>query len=289
MRDFKLSFEAIGTRWVIDCFNSSADKNEIESLVLDRIEEFDKTYSRFRSDSVVYKASRKAGEYILPPDSKSLFQLYDSLYQITDKSFTVLIGNTLSEAGYDSSYSLSPKKINKVPDISEVYSWNYPTLTMKKPYILDFGGLGKGYLVDIISDLLKENGVESFCVDAGGDMYCHNLESPMRVGLENPNDFKQVIGVVEINDKSICASSGNRRRWSGFHHIIDAKNLKSPENILATWVVAKDTITADGIATSLFLTTPEKLSKYFDFDYFILFPDFTFRKSKNFQGELFLK
>lgn len=289
MKNFTLSFEAIGTQWVIDCFSSVSDKDKLESLILSRIEDFDKTYSRFRKDSLIFQISRKAGKYTFPPDSKELFALYNSFYQITDGAFTLLIGNTLTEAGYDASYSLTPKKINKVPDASSVYSWDYPKLVTKKPYILDFGGLGKGYLIDIVSNLLKENGINSFCIDAGGDIYCHNLEKPMRVGLENPNDTKQVIGVIETNNKSICASSGNRRKWDKYHHIIDPKTLKSPENILASWVVAKDGVTADGLATCLFLVTPEKLSKYFKFEYFILYPDFKFKKSKNFSAELFLK
>lgn len=289
MENFSLSFEAIGSHWVVDCFNSPVKKNKIHSLLLERAEEFDKTYSRFRKDSLVWQISEKAGEYKFPSDSKLLFQLYEKLGSITAERFTPLIGNTLSEAGYDHSYSLKSGKINKVPEISSIYSWEYPILTVKKPHILDFGGLGKGYLIDIFSDLLLKNGVNSFCIDGGGDMYCHNLSEPLKVGLENPKDFKQVIGVIEVNNKSICASSGNRRKWGKYHHIMDPRSLKSPDSVLATWVVAKDAITADGLATCLFLEEPQKLVKYFDFEYLILKPNLTFSKSKNFTAELFLK
>jgi thiamine biosynthesis lipoprotein len=289
MENFQLSFEAIGTQWVIDCYNSPVKKEKVLESLLWRAEVFDKTYSRFRKDSFVWKISEKPGSYEFPPDSKKFFDLYEKLNKITSGKFTLLIGNTLSEAGYDSSYSLKPGKLNKVPESSSIYSWKYPTLIVKKPYILDFGGLGKGYLVDIFSDLLTEKGIKSFCVDGGGDMYCTGLPEPLRVGLENPLDFKQVIGVIEISGNSICASSGNRRRWDKYHHIINPETLNSPDEILATWVVAKDAITADGLATCLFLESPHKLAKYFDFEYLILKPDFTFQKSKNFSAELFLK
>lgn len=289
MKNTKLVFEAIGSHWVIDIFDfpKSLSPEKLEKIILDRIEIFDKTYSRFRKDSLVWRISEKAGEYKFPSDSKDLFALYDQLYKITDGAFTLLIGNTLSEAGYDSSYSLTPQEIHKVPDISEIYSFDYPVLTIKKPYILDFGGLGKGYLVDVISNLLIENGIESFCVDGSGDIFCKNLEKPVRVGLENPKDFKQVIGVVELNNKSICASSGSRRKWDKYHHIIDPNTLKSPDKILSTWVVAKNAFTADAMATCLFLTSPKKLLKYFDFEYLILNSDFTISKSQNFSAELF--
>lgn len=287
MESYSFSFEAIGSSWVIDCFEAFANKKTINSLIQKRIEQFDKTYSRFRKDSLVWKISEKAGDYTFPEDSKDFFAKYDTFYKVTNGAFTPLIGNTLSEAGYDLNYSLKPVKINKVPDINSVYTWNYPTLSVKKPYILDFGGLGKGYLVDIISNLLIDNGVKSFCVDGGGDMYFYNLKKPMIVGLENPKDPKQVIGVVEINNKSIAASSGNRRRWVNFHHIMNPKTLDSTDKVLATWVIARDTITADGLATALFLVPSKKLIKYFDFEYFILYPNFKFEKSKKFPAELF--
>lgn len=289
MAKFKLRFEAIGTIWEIDCFESSASKKKIESLVKNRIEDFDITYSRFRKDSLIWKISEKAGDYKFPEDSNQLFLAYNNFYQITDGAFTPLIGSILAEAGYDEEYSLNPKKINKVPAISKIYSWNYPILKVKKPHILELGGLGKGYLVDIISGILKGQGIESFIVDAGGDMYIHNLEKPLKVGLENPTNNKQVIGVIELNNKSICASSGNRRKWGNFHHIINPKTLASNDEILSTWVIASDTITADGIATSLFLVSPKKLSKYYKFEYLILDKNLKFKKSKNFSAELFLK
>lgn len=282
------SFPAIGTHWAIE-LQTNLPKSEIEKEILSRIEEFDRTYSRFRKDSLVWQISKEPGKYKFPPDSREMFNLYEKLYQITGGSFSLLIGSALSEAGYDAEYSLTPKKINKLPKPEEIYSFDYPVLTVKKPHILDFGGVGKGYLIDIISNLLIENGINSFSIDAGGDIYCQGMEKPLRVGLENPKDEKQVIGVVEIMDKSICASSGNRRKWKEFHHIFDAKTLKPSNKIIGSWVIAENALIADAIATCLFLIPAEKLLKYFNFEYLILNPDFTVQKSNGFKAELFTK
>jgi thiamine biosynthesis lipoprotein len=288
---FRLTFEAIGTQWVIDCFDVPISKLILEDIILKRIEVFDQTYSRFRKDSLITQISQRKGKYKFPKDSKDFFQQYNKLSKITEEKFTLLIGNTLEEAGYDSDYSLKPGKINDVPKESEIYTFNFPILNVKKPYILDFGGLGKGYLIDIIAELLEENNIKSYVIDGGGDIYFKNKkQETLKVGLEHPMNDKQVVGVVNlVQGQSICASSGNRRRWKGFHHIINPKSLSSPENILATWVIAKNAITADGIATCLFLESPKKLLKYYSFEYFILYPDFSFEKSKKFNAELFIK
>lgn len=289
MFKFQLSFEAIGTHWVIDCFNANKNKKEISELIKKRIEVFDKTYSRFRTDSVIWEISKKAGNYNFPEDSSKLFDNYKKFYKITNGYLTPIVGNALDEAGYDKDYSLRPGKINKVPDLDSVYDWSYPELLVKKPCIIDFGALGKGYLIDIISDLLKENGVKSFIVDAGGDIKCEGLSEKLRIGMENPKNFEQAIGIIEMNDVSVCASSGSRRKWGSFHHILNPKTLKPVDNVLATWVISKETIIADGVATALFFQEPKILLKYYDFEYFILYPDFKFKKSKKFPAELFLK
>jgi len=104
--------------------------------------------------------------------------------------------------------------------------YDYPKITIKKPEALDFGAGGKGYLVDIVSDLIKEYGGREFCIDAGGDIR-YESSKPLRVGLENPNDMNQAIGVATIANTSLCASSGSRRKWGNFHHIINPHTLKS--------------------------------------------------------------
>lgn len=292
MRSFDLAFDAIGTKWLINCYEASGTKlkEEIENIILNRIEEFDKTYSRFRKDSIVWKISQKKGEYIFPKDDDKLFDLYEKLYKITNGAFTLLIGNVLDQAGYDSNYSLTPREINKIPKESDVFSYSSPILKIRKPFILDFGGLGKGYLIDILCGILVENGVVSFCIDGGGDIFYKTRNSkPLTVGLENPDDKNQVIGIVKILNQSICASSGNRRKWDKFHHIINPHTLKSPSDVKATWVIAKDALTADAMATCLFLEKPERLLKYFDFEYLIMFPDNLVKSSKNFNAELFFK
>ncbi|MFA4872338.1 MAG: FAD:protein FMN transferase [Patescibacteria group bacterium] len=107
----QISFEAIGTHWQIDVYDKRAQKIERAALfkeIRERIEEFDRTYSRFRDDTLVSAMARAAGTYTLPFDAQPLMDLYLSLYQATGGAFTPLIGDTLAEAGYDAQYSLPP-------------------------------------------------------------------------------------------------------------------------------------------------------------------------------------
>ena len=180
--------------------------------------------------------------------------------------------------------------MTKAPKWEDVLIWHNPKLMLSKPVLLDFGACGKGYLVDIVSEILEGIGIKSYCVDAGGDMRCRSAKvksEKLKVGLENPNNKEEVIGVINLGNQSLCGSSGNRRTWANFHHIINPETLTSPREISAVWVVADETIKADILTTGLFFVSPETLLKHFDFQYLILYPDFSIKKSDGFDAKIF--
>jgi thiamine biosynthesis lipoprotein len=282
-------FEAIGTKWQIDLPDGllASKKQELFKRIQERIAVFDRNYSRFRDDSLVTEISKKAGVYMFPDDAEPLFLLYEKLYQLTNGSVTPLIGNVLSDAGYDAVYSLQSKLLASPLDWDDVLERQGQQLTVKQPVILDFGAAGKGYLIDIVADMIRQEQIESFCVDAGGDMIYDNTVEPLRVGLEHPEDPKKIIGVAHILNQSLCGSAGNRRAWGKFHHIINPHTLESPKNIMAVWVIASSTLIADGLTTALFFTDPIILEKEYQFEYLIVYQDYSIQKSNQFPGEIF--
>lgn len=289
---YSFTFNAIGTRWQIDINNSLSGKKEItlKKSIEKRIEEYDKTYSRFRPDSFISKLSTTIGTIQLPDDAQPLFTLYSKLYKLTGGLFTPLIGQVLADAGYDDKYSLKPGNIRTPLTWDEAIHFNSSQITMKHPASLDFGAAGKGYIIDLVGEILQKNEIRSFCIDAGGDiLYRSTEQKELRVGLENPDNFEQVIGIASLINKSICASAGSRRKWGKYHHIINPQTLNSPQDIKAVWVIADNTFIADAISTCLFFVPPERLLTKFDFEYTILYSDNSVKRSKKFTVELFLK
>lgn len=291
MNKVQIIFEAIGTHWVIDIWdNLSTDLDLLKQKIFDRIEIFDKNYSRFRPDSKVSEISKTPGTYQLPSDASYMISLYRDFYDLTDGQMTPLIGRLMEESGYDANYSLKPTKLNSIPSWENAMEYNAPNLITKMPIVLDFGALGKGYLVDIIGRILTENKINNFCIDAGGDiLYKTNSDKSLTIGLEHPENKTLVIGAAKILNNSICGSSGNRRNWGKYHHILNPKTLESASNILSTWVISKETILSDGLSTALYFASAKKLQTKFDFEYLILFPDYSIEKSENFPAELYYK
>lgn len=277
--------DAIGTKWEIDT-KEELPKNIIDA-VMNRVETFDAVYSRFRSDSLVTKVARQAGSYQFPNDAKPLIEFYRQLYDQTSGKVTPLIGAMLEQAGYDAGYTFSAKPLSSLPQWGDVMTWKANTLYTTQPVTLDFGAAGKGYLVDIISEILDDYSIDDYVVDASGDMR-HKGASENKVGLEHPFDHSKVIGVVDVKNKSICASAINRRAWGDkMHHILNPDSREPVRDIIATWVIAKSTMVADGLATALFFVDPAHLNQHYDYQYVRVHSDGSIDYSHDFEGELF--
>lgn len=281
-----LTFEALGTSWRID---SDQVLDPITACRIHaRVESFDRTYSRFRSDSLVAEVARHAGVHRFPDDAVALFGLYRQLYECTQGAVTPLVGAALEHLGYGVGYRLERLAGQvDVPDWDDVMSINGAVVTTREPVLLDVGAAGKGLLVDLIAALLDEAGVGDYVIDASGDLI-HRGTTAERVGLESFEDPGQVIGVASVTNEALCASSTSRRRWgAGLHHIVDPSTGEPTDGVLATWGVHTSCAVADGLATALFLVEPPLLAQAFDFSYVRIHRTRGLDYSTNFDGQLF--
>ncbi len=279
-------FEAIGTRWEVESDRPIDD--DVRAQVLLAVEEVDRTWSRFRADSVVSRAGVEGGAWTLDDTADRLLRFYDDLHAVSDAAVTPLVGRTLADLGYDAGYSLQrADDVAEVPDW-DLVRWEPPVLTLAEPVLLDVGAAGKGFLVDRVSDVLLAAGHPHVTVDASGDLM-HRGEWPLRVALQDPRDHARAIGIVEIGSGWALAASGvDRRSWgTDLHHVLDGRTGEPTREVVATWAVARDAMTADGLATALFLVDPERLAERWDLRWVVMHADGSARWSRDLAVEVF--
>jgi thiamine biosynthesis lipoprotein len=260
---------------------------EIRAAVAHTIDGYDAVYSRFRPDSRI-AALASGGSVELPPSGEALGSLYRTLHRLTNGAMSPLVGRSLEQLGYDAGYSFVPRGA-PVPALvwDSTFEWNGTTVRSEQPVTLDVGAAGKGQLVDLVSAALRSAGHPEHTVDAGGDML-HFGPSALRVALEHPYTPNSAIGVVTLQDRALCASASNRRRWAdGLHHVLDATTGECVDTVVATWVLADDALVADALATALFLVPPEVLLAEFDFDYVRVHSEGSAQFSSSLAGALF--
>jgi len=280
------AFEAIGTRWQID--TRQPLNQDVRTEILQRIDAFDRTWSRFRSDSLVNQMTHAAGTWTLD-QADVLLGFYDELHEATGGAVNPLVGAALADLGYDAGYSLRPAE-----HIAPVPAWpsiqrSGCTVTTAEPVLLDVGAAGKGLAVDLVAGILWATGLHEATVDAGGDLY-HCGTRPIRVALEHPADPSRAIGVVELEpEDALCGSATNRRAWGdGLHHVLDARTGRPTETVVAAWVlVAGSCMHADGLATAHFFADPEALAEVYPHRFVRVHADGRVLASSDLPGEVF--
>ncbi|MUK02158.1 FAD:protein FMN transferase [Vibrio cholerae] len=280
------TFEAIGTTWRVDTTKALTPGER--TCLLRLAEDYDRVYSRFRSDSGVAGLAASGGFLALPHHGDGLGRLLRQLHDLTDGGVSPLVGDGLAAQGYDAAYSFvasaPPAPARGWDDLLE---WTDAGVTLREPAILDVGSAGKGQLVDLMLEYLESAGHPDVVVDASGDMRRAGTGT-ITVALEHPYDPTSAIGTVQLGTGALCASAANRRVWGdGLHHVLDARTGRCVDTVVSTWVLAQDAMTADGLCTALFLTDPENLTGSFEFDYVLVYSDGRARFSAPLSGALF--
>ncbi|MDR6435882.1 thiamine biosynthesis lipoprotein [Paenarthrobacter nicotinovorans] len=280
------SFDGIGTRWEVS--TPEALVPAVRHQLLETVSEYDRTYSRFRPDSLVSGLSRGPGRITLPGHATALHQVYDTLYRLSGGTMSPLIGSSLERLGYDPLYSLVPAGSPQAPPRWEdVLEWTGTSLAATEPVVLDVGAAGKGQLVDLLGGVLRSKGHSDFLVDGSGDML-HSGTHPVMVALEHPYNPGQAIGTVELNNSALCASASNRRAWGdGLHHVLDGTTGKPIYTTVATWTMAASALVADAAATALFMIEPARLQEEFDVAWLRVSSSGAATFSESFEGRLF--
>ena len=270
--------KALGTIWWIEIFAeiSATKKQVIYDDLLLFIADFENKYSRFKPDSLITKLNTTGS--LENPDQTTidLLQTGINLYKQTDSLFNILIGEILENRGYDADYSFLPKEVEIViPDPTLELNISTNLIKLNKGRI-DLGGFGKGYLIDLLVNRLKNNfDLQYFLINGGGDIYTTSDNGkPIEIYLEHPIEKDTFIGTTALLNQGFAASSPHKRKWKVgdkiFSHIVNTQDESVP--IDGTFIKADTVAKADAFATVSLLTTPEKIFTFADkFDLSVAF------------------
>ena len=145
--------------------------------------------------------------------------------------------------------------------------WNGDGRIRKKnPSVhLDLGGVLSGYAADRIAQILMSRSISNYLVQVGDEFTakgnCWGRE--WQVAVEGPVMDSSItdkeFSMIKIRDFSLATTGDYERYWRGkdgkyYSPFIDPASGRPVEQSLATvMVVAPDCITADGLATTLFI------------------------------------
>ncbi len=153
---------------------------------------------------------------------------------------------------------------------------------------LDFSALAKGYGVDVVCEMLEQNGIENFMVEIGGEVRAKGKNQRndwWTVGINTPDVNAKVsdyFSKVILKNRAL-ATSGNYRNYYNvngniYAHTINPKTgFPEKSHLLSASVFADDCMTADAYATACMALGLEKafelVSRSEDLDGFFIFSE----------------
>ena len=137
---------------------------------------------------------------------------------------------------------------------------------------LDITGLGEGYAIDKLAEVLEQFGVEDYMVEIGGEMKAKGKNSRgtiWTIGIEDPAEVELGVGSsmlakVELDGRAI-STSGNYRKFyideegNRRPHIVDPRTgFPVGHTMVSVSVLASSATKADALATAFMAMGPEK-------------------------------
>ena len=133
-----------------------------------------------------------------------------------------------------------------------------------KGMAMDLGAIGKGFAVDRMAEVMRKEGVTSFLINAGGNVYAEGLKSDgtrWYVAVTDPRRPEDFLGYVRAKDVSIVSSGDYERYFEvdgvRYHHIIDPKTGYPSRTSIGTTILLPSSTDADGLSTTLFILGPD--------------------------------
>ncbi len=234
----KISFNAMASPCEILVRNLDAKLiKRIAKIAMSETRRIESKYSRYIKNNLVAQMNNSRGRTV-PIDSETfnLLEYAKNIHQLSDGLFDITSGALRKVWRFEK--NAQPPTESEIRDVLphigfklleyDDHSFRCPNNTE-----IDFGGVGKEYAVDQVSNLLRpicSESKSSYLVNYGGDISAVKLDEQHQkwiVGVESASNDQQTDSIINILHGSV-ATSGNTKRhlqYKGklYGHILNPK------------------------------------------------------------------
>ena len=247
-------------------------------IVFDELKRIEKLLSKYKPESEVSKLN-KTGFLKASPETFYIIKKAKEFWQASGGAFDVTIGPLMDLWGFTNKQYTVPN-LAKIRDTLRLVGSDKIILQDFDNVIqfklsgmkIDLGGIAKGYALDCAVKKLKAAGIKDCLINAGGQVYClgSRFSKPWKVGIINSR-LKNLTEYLELKNKS-AATSGDDQQYfvkdkKRYAHILNPKTgYPARSGVSSVSVIADDGLTADALATAIFVLGKdkgEKLAKQF--------------------------
>ncbi|MDX9758518.1 MAG: FAD:protein FMN transferase [Bacteroidota bacterium] len=258
---------AMGTMIEIQVRGLSRDRADAAiTAAFAEVRRVDMLFSTYKTHGPVWRLNHSRDTIIQVPDEvHALLRRCDTLWRASGGAFDAAIEPLVRAWGFDGETPAVPSA--EALAAARAHSgWAHVSIAdhrqiRKKPdAAVNFGAIAKGYAVDRAVAVLMRHGAHDALVNAGGEIRATGGD--WQVGIQHPRSPSEMLAVVELHGRAI-ATSGDYEQYfvvdgSRYHHIFDPATGRPATRCQSVSVIADDDMTADAMATAVFVMGPER-------------------------------
>jgi len=275
------SADAMGATYSVVVYGYDRVKMEAAAdAAFDEVRRLDEMLSNYRADSDWSEVNRHAAEKPVKV-SPEMFQLLLDCVAYSRESegaFDISVGPLMKVWGFYKGSGHLPHRAEVAAALPNV-GYRHIHLDAAAGTVwfdrsgveLDPGGIGKGYAVDRMVDVLKQQGVQIALV-AGSDSSIYGMGAPpmepkgWRVDIKNPWHQRQTAAEVFLKDMSMSTSGSYEKffRAEGriYAHIMDPRTGYPAQGSVSVSVVSPRTIDSEAWAKPYFVNGRQWAEKH---------------------------
>ena len=268
---YESSVDAMGTTYTVAAYHPQ--KDQLQAAVeasLEEAQRLDRMLSNYRADSEWSQVNRFAAQREVQV-SQELFNLLAACVDYSSRSqgsFDISVGPLMRVWGFYKGTGRLPHKaevrtvLSKVGYKNIVLDRDRRTVRFLKEGVeLDPGGIGKGYAVDKMVEILKQEGINSALITAGGSSIYAIGAPPGKPGwdvvIRHPRDRNIAVATLALKDQSM-STSGNYEKFFRvgrriYSHIMDPRTGFPAQGMYSVSVVTPRCIDSEAWAKPYYI------------------------------------
>jgi thiamine biosynthesis lipoprotein len=256
-----------------------APLRQIVNAAFDEVDRIDRLMSHYKKESELSRVNREAARAPVKVDA----ELFDFITEClrysrqSDGAFDITVGPLMKAWGFFRGEGRLPLDA-ELNEARGRVGYQHVILNPKERTIffdkagveLDLGGIAKGYAVDRAVALLKQQGVGSAFVSAGGSTI-YGLGSPpnsdgWEAQIQDPVDHKKTAVTVRLKNQSLSVS-GNYEKFfevggARYSHVMDPRTGRPVQGVLSVAVITGNGVDGDALDNVFYVLGAERSKTY---------------------------
>ena len=215
---------------------SGSDGAALAKVAIDEVRRIERTFSRYRADSIVARINAAAGGDAVACDAETnaLLDYAGVLHASSGGLFDITSG--VLRRAWDFGRAVLPARA-ALDALLPLVGWrhveraNGAIRLTRAGMEIDFGGFGKEYAADRAASLLQAAGVRHGYVNLGGDLRIIGPQpdgTAWSIGVQDPRDAERLAAAIPIASGAL-ATSGDYERFidvggTRYCHVLDPRS-----------------------------------------------------------------